>query len=326
MTCAKIWVCPICAARIAHKRRRLLAYLVGKLSALGKRHTLVTYTLAHQRDDDLSTVKKALQEAYTKSKEGRAYQTFAKEYGIIGSIRTLEITHGDNGWHPHIHELLIHSADVSPETLHENIYPRYLAALNKQGRHALAKGLDVKASDDDVYEYISKYGHLPLSKWSLAHEMTAQARKEAKLDHRSSMQILYDLMKKGNHSDRWLWIELEEATRNTAMMFISRAVRKLVNVPQLNDELDAQDAAKEPDDSLFADLHLSLWDLVSDKQQRWQVLTLANESQTFDEFNSKMSAYMKVNIVSTNFYTEKVTVIGGGVGRGVGEGMLDDVH
>lgn len=161
MTCGRGWVCPICAHRLARKRRLLLAYIVGKLTALGYRHSLVTYTLAHNIQDDLSTVKTALLEAYRFTKSGAPYQRFVKRHGIIGSIRTIEITHGDNGWHPHIHELLIHSGDALPETLDESIRPRYLAALAKSGRTGNEHALDVKASNDEVYEYITKYGHMP---------------------------------------------------------------------------------------------------------------------------------------------------------------------
>lgn len=148
--------------------------------------------------------------------------------------------------------------------------------------------------------------------------MTAQASKKGRAQNRSTMQILYDYSRKPRHSDKWLWRELAAATHGTATMFISPAIRKLVNVPSLNDEIDARDAEREPDESTFADLHPLLWDVIRDKLKRWQILTMANESETFEQFKSKVESDIAVSIMRLDNSSLTVVNLGRGVGRGVG--------
>lgn len=317
-TCGLAWLCPVCATRLARRRRLLLQYIVGKMAGLGYKHSMVTYTLRHGVDDYLPTVLGSLLEAYRQTKEGAPYVRFKKKFGVIGGIKSVEINYGDNGWHPHIHELLFHKVDASPEDLDDAIRPRWEAALKRQGRDANEHGIDVQQSHEHTYEYISKYGHMPMEEWGIAHEMTQQAKKKAKMNSRSSMQILYDLSKRYRYKDVKLWRELAVATYKRAIMFIPHNICELVNVPMLKDDIEAFDAAQEPDETMFADLHLELWYVIRDKYKRSIILTMANESETFEQFKSKVESDIAVSIMRLDNSSLTVLNLGGGVGRGVG--------
>jgi hypothetical protein len=67
---------------------------------------MLTQTIPHARRDVLETLLTAFTEALRKFKQWRAYAWAVRAYGIVGSIRALEVTHGGNGWHPHAHMVL----------------------------------------------------------------------------------------------------------------------------------------------------------------------------------------------------------------------------
>lgn len=45
-------------------------------------------------------------ETFRKVKQGKAWTQGRDRFGWLGDVRALEVTHGDNGWHPHIHALV----------------------------------------------------------------------------------------------------------------------------------------------------------------------------------------------------------------------------
>jgi hypothetical protein len=135
MKCGKIWLCPVCSAKIRHGRAEEITRAVVSWIEQGGRAYLVTFTARHAATDKLTTLMDALQgtradtERGIKRKPG-AYQrlitggTWAgrrasdghraadregirDRVGYIGMIRATEVTVGQaNGWHPHIHAIV----------------------------------------------------------------------------------------------------------------------------------------------------------------------------------------------------------------------------
>jgi hypothetical protein len=122
-------------------------------------------------------------------KSGRGAQLLTQCFGVAGSIRSIEITYGANGWHPHIHELLFLPAGVDLDELQVKLYAGWLAAIRKVGlRDVTHRGVDVRAADLTVADYLSKFGHDRA--WGLDAEITMGRLKQAHLGGLTPIQLL----------------------------------------------------------------------------------------------------------------------------------------
>ncbi|MFH9894394.1 hypothetical protein ACH4OQ_38465 [Streptomyces luteogriseus] len=129
LKCGKIWLCPVCSAKIRHGRAEEITTAVVSWIRQGGTAYLVTFTARHAASHRLADLMDAIQGTRadaakgTKRKPG-AYQrlitggTWAgrpdrgqdgirDHVGYIGMIRATEVTVGQaNGWHPHIHAIV----------------------------------------------------------------------------------------------------------------------------------------------------------------------------------------------------------------------------
>ncbi|MEV5667118.1 hypothetical protein [Streptomyces flaveolus] len=127
MRCGRIWLCPVCAASIRHKRAEEITQAVTEWIRQGGVAYLVTFTARHASKDALADLMDAIQgtrKTPTTPRRPGAYQrlitggTWAgrpdrgidgirDHVGYIGMIRATEVTVGlAHGWHPHIHAIV----------------------------------------------------------------------------------------------------------------------------------------------------------------------------------------------------------------------------
>jgi hypothetical protein len=188
-TCGSPWACPLCSAKISVRRRGEIRLGISAWEAAGGRVVLVTYTLRHKRGDDLRFMLESMGAARRALKSGRAAQLLGVAFGVAGSIRSLEITHGENGWHPHYHELLFVAGGVDVDALRVQLLAGWAAALVGAGlRDITGRGVDVRAADLSVADYLSKFGHDRA--WGLDAEITMGRLKQAHLGGRTPVQLL----------------------------------------------------------------------------------------------------------------------------------------
>lgn len=106
-------LCPICGWVLARRRYYTTKAAVDSLSRwvpLKLSHAVLT--LQHSRGDDLRANLRALTQGY-----GRLLQTATFRKRILGTARAVELTHGvQNGFHPHIHDLIAEPRDFSTLT------------------------------------------------------------------------------------------------------------------------------------------------------------------------------------------------------------------
>jgi len=113
--CASVWCCPVCSAKIRTRRQVELETACASHVARGGALAMLTLTLRHDSSMTLFDVLGALLRSYRNSRHRKA---FKKIRGLtIGVVRSLEITWGENGWHPHLHLLLFVDSDDSRENL-----------------------------------------------------------------------------------------------------------------------------------------------------------------------------------------------------------------
>ncbi len=106
MACGSVWTCPVCAPKIQAVRALEVRSAIDQWTAQGGSVVLLTQTVPHSRHDVLEVLLQRFTDALRRFKGCRAYTRASERFGIAGSIRGLEVTHGANGWHPHAHTIL----------------------------------------------------------------------------------------------------------------------------------------------------------------------------------------------------------------------------
>lgn len=191
LRCGMGWTCPVCGARIAEERREeLTAALVTWTQKAGGRCYLASFTTPHTADmqigDTLERFIKAMKR-FKQSPEFKAILGPKGSAGRIGSVKSLETTWGQNGFHPHCHELLFCRAgafeegapDLNGSLLSpaiERLKSKWVDCLLREGlgerdklTDMLEHALDIRGGDQAA-EYVTKYGKE--EDWGLTSELT----------------------------------------------------------------------------------------------------------------------------------------------------------
>ena len=105
VTCGSPWICLACSYKIRSKQARMIAIAVAMHLALGGGVLFGTFTISHDRGEPLDKVWEVLQSGWAFMTAGRQWVNFKDAYGLLGMIKAVEVTHGLNGWHPHLHLL-----------------------------------------------------------------------------------------------------------------------------------------------------------------------------------------------------------------------------
>src|SRR3954471_20842983 len=115
VTCGSVWACPVCAAKIAAGRAEELSQVMRKVLESGGSASLVTLTMRHHAGQKLEQLWKALSYAWERVTSGKHWMADQVAGGMLGWVRVVETTHGQNGWHLHIHALVCWKNRVSLE-------------------------------------------------------------------------------------------------------------------------------------------------------------------------------------------------------------------
>ena len=283
-TCKSVWVCPVCSGRISEQRRQELQHAIH---ANNHNVLLITYTLRHAKGDRLADLLDILVAAQRKLKSGRFWQDFKKTYHWRGDVKSLEVTHGDNGWHPHQHALMFVSKILTAEQI-ENLQ----AELREKWQHILWAlggdaeydiGVDVKVGSKHVSEYLAKFGRMPETDldagkgWDKAAEITKSNHKIAKSkDGRTPWALLNDYSMTGDEEAARLFREYAAAMKGRNQLTWSRGLKDLFDIENLPDEeVEMEDKEAQP----FIEVPKLAWAGIVTAQKRWQLLQLIEDTE-----------------------------------------------
>jgi hypothetical protein len=157
-----------------------MAKIVDRERRSGHACYLITYTLAHKFSDSLVMVRDAVNAAHREMHSGKGWKAIEKRSGWIGSVRAVEITYGENGWHYHIHEIAVFNG-AKADLYH--LRERWQQMVRKQGFDCdLMIGCHIKRAKKDLAEYIGKWGIVP--------ELVASHAKNAAFGHIQPFEII----------------------------------------------------------------------------------------------------------------------------------------
>jgi len=251
VTCGSPWSCPSCACRIYTRRatdvRAAAETWAGPLEIRGDGSlSLMTLTVRHALGDDLRDVRRTLTDAWRRLFQGRAGQHLRRALGIKHHVRSLEVTHGANGWHPHLHVLVFHAKCPEPGSLDalRERWQHVVSCIAPSATPDLEHGADMRASHRT--DYLSKLGL----------EVASILTKQGKRGSRTPWQIAGDVQR-GDATARRLWIDYTEAMHGARQLTWSRHARRSLGL--CGRDTDGE-AVEEPPSMLLVSVPAEVWD------------------------------------------------------------------
>jgi hypothetical protein len=272
--CASVWLCPVCASKVSERRRVELGAGVESWLARPGRPAcvLVTLTLQHDKGQNLGSVLALVKRAYGLLRGGKWWVAFVKEAGIAGSVRSLEVTHGSNGWHPHMH-VLFFLEGPPPVGFADTLKRRWMQCVASDGGFAsYDHGCDVRLTDMEVADYVAKYGREPA--WTVSHEVTKAPSKVARAGGRTAFQLLADYAG-GDERAGTLFLLYGCSFKGQRQLYWSKGLRALLGlVEEVSDEELA--AAQDEMAVVLASLSAAQWRAVLGNDARADLLLVAS--------------------------------------------------
>jgi len=261
-TCGSVWGCPVCSAKVAVERISELDRLLRWNAERGGSAAMATFTMSHHKGQRLKTLWDGLSGAWRYMTTGRAgehWRTLRDLLSCDGYVRATEVTHGDNGWHVHIHVLLLFDAPVTQmtvECLADQLYKQWSRGLDLQGLSASRRhGVDVRvcAGSEQSMEKLADY----FSK--MTFEAAGGRFKSGRKGGRTPFEVLADGLDTGLAEDLELWLEWEKASKGRRQLVWSRGLKKRAGIEERTDEEVA--AATDEGETLLVLPRLS-WQVV----------------------------------------------------------------
>lgn len=290
VSCGSVWVCPVCNAKIAQRRMFEVGSYIAAAFGQGLGVAFLTHTVRHGRGDALSWLLDGLKYGWGRMTSGKIYNQQREAGGIVGHVRSLEVTIGLNGWHPHFHSLWFGQQLHSEEQLIEfayNMWARFDGGVQKAGlRPTMEEANDwqlVTPNDADQHR-VAQYLQKMADPAGIGYEMTYSQSKQARKRHGTEPHwSLLPGAINGVAPDIFLWHEFEKGTHGQRQLTKSKNLAQVLEVDLL-EETDEDIAAEElgtEDDALVV-LDADGWSvLVRDLQLMLHALKIAPLGQQF---------------------------------------------
>jgi len=243
LSCGSVWACPICAQRICSHRADELRSAIeywkkGSVSML-------TLTVRHALGHDLRKVRRGVAGAWRRVWQGRKAKRLRELFHVKHHVRALEVTHGVNGWHPHLHVLVFGSAEPEPEAL-EYLQGLWIAAVEAElgDEHAPDWTHGVVLTKASGAAYLQKMG------LEISHSFTKTAGHHS----RTPWEIAQDAAA-GDDASAQLWRYYCRSMKGARQLTWSRGMRRFFGLG-----LRDSDAAVVEEDDKAAGSLVAVWE------------------------------------------------------------------
>lgn len=275
VTCGSVWACPVCASVIQERRRAEITQAIAWAEAQGLVSVLVTFTFPHKAWNGLSDLIQQQREAFTHLRKTRAYAKLKP----VGLIRSLEVTHGGNGWHPHTHELWFCEPDKVPSL--ESVVPLWESACRRAGLLTYsasdpdtaplllafwAHSVDIKR-DMTSGDYLAKQDDS--RSWGFAEEVSKAASKAG----RAKGVHPHHFLVRRSKGDSERFKEYVQAMKGARQLFWSPGLKAKVGLDDLDDKTLADETQQSAD--LLTLLSLNDWKLIRGNAAHSELLDAA---------------------------------------------------
>lgn len=276
VTCGSVWACPICAAVVQERRRDEIAQAIDWAYQQGLQPVMITFTFPHQSWDSLPDLLEKQADAFRRLRRGSVWQRIKERMGYRGLIRALELTHGENGWHPHTHELWLVSADVKADELRDVIVRRWADMCERAGLLTADKRVAFMQHSVDVKgwctasEYLAKQDDA--RHWGADRELAKASTKAGRKTGKHPFGLLADAAD-GDTRAGHLYVEYAQAVKGRRQIFWSAGLKAEVGIEDIDDEELAEESREKAD--CLGRVSLPDWRLVRAARQHAQLLDAA---------------------------------------------------
>lgn len=309
MTCGNVWTCTVCAAKVQERRREEIAEAIAWAYKNGLQPVMVTLTFPHQHWQKLADLIEQQADALHRLRAGAPWSRFKISVGYTGLIRSLELTFGDSGWHPHTHEIWFVSpdavADLSTaeaskheatqrkkrkmptdlddvQDMRSRITERWKACCARAGLLDLddarqvagfeAHAVDVKGWCD-ASDYLAKQDDS--RHWGVDREVAKASTKAGKAKGKHPFGLLAQASV-GDKQSGARFIEYASVMRGKRQLFWSAGLKAKVGIGEATDEELAEQQRDAAD--LLGMLDLEDWRFIREAGKRAEVLDAAESN------------------------------------------------
>lgn len=292
--CGSIWTCPVCAKKITEARRDELQRGVSSWRSEGHYAYLMSLTFSHHQGQPLSFLFEGQRKALKKFYETTRVQAIFKEIGVKFKIKSLEVTYGQNGWHPHNHILLLSTKYLGISAFCEaekELSELWIKACVRSGLDApsMKYGLDLRDGS-----YAEKY----ISKWGLEHEMTKGHIKKG----RNGGYTPFDLLQLSISEEKVhareaskLWQEFGISSKRKRQLEWSRGAKDYLGLKDVDDQ-DIVDQTDKESIQVY-DVPVLLFYLLSKYQKRHDFIKCLEDDWSNDCFGSGTAEQLIVELI-----------------------------
>ena len=278
-TCGNVWACPVCAAKVQERRREEIATGIRWAYREGLQPVMVTLTFPHRSWHKLSALLTQQDDALKRLRRGRPWSRFIESVGYRGLIRSLEVTHGENGWHPHTHELWFVRADADAEAIRAEVAQQWESACARAGLLNMddpaqveafrAHAVDVKGNCS-ASDYLAKQDDS--RHWGADRELAKSSSKAGRAKGLHAFGLLADAAEGNSRAGR-LFLAYVLAMKGRRQLFWSHGLKAVVGLDAKTDE---EVAAEEREQSELLGVMTALeWESVVRAGLRAALLTAA---------------------------------------------------
>lgn len=251
-TCGSVWACPVCNAKIQAIRRLEVGVAIETVLAKGGA-AFGAYTVRHNANARLDTTWRVLSRLWNAVSVDKGVRVARKALGWLGYIRAAEVTHGRNGWHPHLHPLHLFRQPVSDSDvayLHAVEFAAWQRAAERWGYDApMVQAQDLhrvtgKGASKELGEYFAKVT------WEMTSTQTKSAWRAGA--SRTPWELLRSVYEDGDADALDLWHEWERDSKGKRAITWSRGLRRSLGLgAEAKDEEIAAAVVGTRDDEVF---------------------------------------------------------------------------
>jgi hypothetical protein len=260
--CGNVWLCAVCSAAIRHQRaleveRVSLAHL-----AAGGGLYFVTLTLPHDAGNGLAPLLETVRGGWRDITGSKGWRERRSRFGL-GYVSAVEITYGANGWHPHLHVLVVADRPMSGDEQDDCsgwLSARWAAKVESHGwrapnEHGVRwQAVHGRDGGSALAAYLSKVQDAAGEARPLGQEMVRGDLKTGRKWSVTPFDLIDPALRElahgrpGRHAG--LWWEYEQATAGRRCLTWSRHLRARYALPDVEDEDLAADEPEETDECI----------------------------------------------------------------------------
>lgn len=256
--CGSVWECPVCALQIRAERAEELRFAVEQWGP--ESVAMLSLTVRHGLGDDLVEVRRGLANSFRRLINGKPWKRFCQKYGLEHHVRSIEVTHGSNGWHPHLHILFFLQAkltDGEQAEASEWLQERWARCVRSSlGAEFIPNEHGVDLRESKRADYLAKF----------SFELTDPGTKRGRGGNRTPLQIASSAASGKSDADAALRAAYCKGMRGAKMLTWSRGLREFLGLDAERTDRAVVDAEESQAGEAVGIISSGAWDTIRNQR------------------------------------------------------------